>query len=65
MTTITTTVEVPTETGQTAVIDVHHDTVYDTYTIAIAGELIDQSPEAVTVAVQMAFLEIRSWRRCR
>lgn len=57
------TVRVETETGSVCMIDVVHDRVRDTYRVEFAGELLNQSPEALTAAVQMALLAVRESRR--
>jgi hypothetical protein len=58
----TTTVEIPTETGSTVVVEVEVDELRDTYSVTFAGGLLDQSPEGLTAAVQMALLTIKAWR---
>lgn len=52
-------VNVPTETGRTVVVNVIHDVLYDTYEVKFTGEVLRQSPQGVTAAVQMALLAIR------
>lgn len=52
-------VNVPTETGSCAVIDIAFDEARDTYSVRFSGELLDQSPEAITAAVQMTLLALR------
>ena len=54
--------EIPTETGKKAVIDVTHDTLLDTFTVKLCGELLDQSQEGIVAGVQMAFLRMREHR---
>lgn len=44
-------------------IAAERDDVRDTYSVTFTGLLLDQSPEALTAAMQLAFLEIRSWRQ--
>jgi hypothetical protein len=56
------TVSVPTETGTVAVIDVRWDLTNDTYGVKFAGEILDQSPEGLTAAVQVALLSIKATR---
>ena len=55
-------IDVPTETGMLAVIDLGHDESRDVYVLRIAGALFDQTPEGVTAAVQLAFLAIKEAR---
>lgn len=55
------TIEVPTEDGRKALIDVLREWS-DVYVLKVAGELLDATPEAVTAAVQMAFLELQAIR---
>lgn len=55
-------VRVPFPDGQTAVVDVLYDAAMDTYGVQLSGELIDHSPEAITVACQLAFRAIREGR---
>ncbi len=55
-------VNVPTETGSCAVIDIAFDEARDTYSVRFSGELLDQSPEAITAAVQMTLLALRDCR---
>lgn len=53
---------IPTETGKTAMIDVTHDTVLDTFTVKLCGELLDESREGIVAGVQMAFLRMSEHR---
>jgi hypothetical protein len=56
------TVKVPFPDGKLALVDVQYDAAMDTYGVMISGELFDQSPEAITVAVQLAFRAIADGR---
>lgn len=56
------TVEVDTETGERVVVDLMRDTTLDTYTLSLSGVLLDQSPEAITAAVQLVMIELANWR---
>lgn len=47
----------------TAEIPVRFDVDRDVLTIEVSGELLDQSPEAVTAAVQLAFRGIANDRK--
>ncbi len=55
------TVEVPTEFGNIAVVDVTYDAIRDTYSVAFSGQLLRQSPESVTVVVQLAMRAVQDW----
>lgn len=61
-----TTIGVPIGEGHAAAavdIDVEVDLDTDTYTLRVAGRLLEQRPEAVTAAIQLAMLELRHWAR--
>lgn len=58
--------EVPTETGGSIIVGVVHDQALDTFEVKFAGTLLDQAPEGVTAAIQMAMLQVQGlqpWRR--
>ena len=54
-------VEVPTETGSRAMIDVTC-TARDSYVVEFSGELLDVAPEGLTASIQMTMLAIKAWR---
>lgn len=62
-----TTIGIPIGEGHAGVdiadIDVEVDLDTDTYTLRVAGRLLEQRPEAVTAAIQLAMLELRHWAR--
>lgn len=47
----------------TAAIPVRYDAIRDVLSVEVSGELLGQSPEAVTAAVQMAFRAVAEVRR--
>jgi hypothetical protein len=47
----------------TAEIPVRYDMLRDVLSVEVSGELLDQSPEAVTAAVQLAFRAVAESRR--
>ena len=47
----------------TAMVPVRFDAIRDVLIVEVSGELLDQSPEAVTAAVQLAFRAVSEARR--
>lgn len=47
----------------TAMVPVKYDALRDVLSVEVSGELLDQAPEAVTAAVQMAFRTVSEHRR--
>lgn len=56
-------VDVPTEDGGLNTVSVAYNGDTDAYSVAVSGATFDDSPEAVTAAVVMAFRAIQAERR--
>ena len=55
-------VDVPTEDGGVNTVSVTYNADLDAYAVQIGGAVFDESPEALTAAVLMAFRAIQSER---